>query len=368
MSRRRRIREQLNDGVVMVSSFSENEKPMNKISKRWRKILIWLPFCVPLVAYAIFTILRRGLRSRPAWIYGKPMIDDLSSCLITKESPAQISHQPPQVLWEWHNHSTTTTNYHHHPNVLIAQYSGFGEYAKFLNLVSPIHQRYAQQKGYDYVILHGTLLDFPGIKRDCNPNPRATFDKIPILEMALSSKMYDFVLILDTDSMIVNMDIDLTSLVPDHKLMAAQRVWKYDWKNTWDVNAGVTIWNLRHPLAESVTKRWKSLSLYGDEDENHLETILAKNDDQYFLQTALLEIPWWKRPVASVENEFNYYQGTVIKHFKRDERSWSTNGLVQRLERVREAIQELCSRHSDYCHLRTQTDYSQLQPPSAGAL
>jgi hypothetical protein len=376
------------DGVILASVISTpvdeklNKLPISSCRRYWR-ILLGIHVFLLIVAYSVFVIFRRTLRSRPAWLYGEPMlVKDLSACLEPAASSASVSPlPPPQVLWEWHNYTTTSTttnnnnNSNHHPNVLIAQYSGFGDYAKFLNLISPMHQHYAKRHGYDYVILQGTLLHIPGILHDCHPNPRATFDKIPLLSMALSLReKYDYVLILDTDAMIVDLDniVEWSKILPSDQLLAAQRVWKYDWKNSWDINAGVTLWNLHHPEVETVLNRWTLLSQHGSENgssRDHRETILTKNDDQYFLQTALLEtFQWWNRPLVSVTQEFNYYEGTVVKHFKRDKRSWSTNGLEQRLERVQETIRQVCAEHAEYCPATASTDfmdYSRRRPPSS---
>lgn len=393
MSRRRKTspvdnNNQVDDGVLLASLVSTNSavhetaKVDNKLSilpRCYWRLLLLITVGVLILSYSVFAVLRRALRSRPAWIYGKPMlIEDMSSCL---ESTVSDALPPPnKVLWEWHNYTTTTAAVKNDsPKVLIAQYSGFGDYAKFLNLISPMHQQYAKQHGYDYVILQGTLLHFPGIRQDCYPNPRATFNKIPLLAMALKEQQddYDYVLILDTDAMIVEKDVNWTNILPSDQLVAAQRVWKYDWKNTWDINAGVTLWNLHHPDATRVLDKWQRLSQYGDSEKgdsnlDHRETILTKNDDQYFLQTALLEtFQWWNRPVVSVTHEFNYYEGTIVKHFKRDKRSWSTNGLEQRLERVHETIQQVCAKDSaTYCPTGNTgssdlEDYSRRQPPSS---
>ena len=82
--------------------------------------------------------------------------------------------------------------------------------------------------------------------------------------------------------MIVDVKMNLIDLLPPDQLVAAQRVYQLDWSNTWDVNAGVTLWNLKHPLAKTVMKKWKYLSQYGDKANlnNHLLEILSKNDDQ----------------------------------------------------------------------------------------
>ena len=159
---------------------------------RYFTYFITFPLILLFISYHVFTILRVSLRSRPAWLYGTPIpIEGLSACLLTPSTSTSRSNNDDQVLFDWHKFSKTTSN--EIPKVLIAQYSGFGDYAKFLNIISPVHIEYAKQKAYDYVILQGTMLHFPGIDGTCNPNPRATFDKIPLLEMAISDH-YDYVL------------------------------------------------------------------------------------------------------------------------------------------------------------------------------
>ena len=89
---------------------------------------------------------------------------------------------------------------------------------------------------------------------------------------------------MDTDTLIVNESTNLIDLIPPNQLLAAQRVYRFDWRNSWDINAGVTLWNLKHPLANTVMKRWKRLAQFGDENQDsssHRLEILSKNDDQY---------------------------------------------------------------------------------------
>lgn len=79
------------------------------------------------------------------------------------------------------------------------------------------------------------------------------------------------------------MKMNLIDLLPPDQLVAAQRTFPFDWRHTWDVNAGVTLWNLKHSLATTVIKKWKHLSQYGHKADlnDHLLDILSKNDDQY---------------------------------------------------------------------------------------
>ena len=317
--------------------------------------------------------------------------------------------------------------------LLIAQYTGFGKYSRMLEEVAPVNKAYAKKWGHDYVSLQGTAIRFPdfvydpnssadNVHRDkqdidiidygvdgygqnkttsgqgetnetvqrqqqggtCQTNDyeaQSTFNKIPLLMRALEETEgndgrplpYDQVLILDTDTMIVDLDFDITSLLvrdngilrrplsvkesggtsnppgragAQHDYMlAAYRVWWHDWTCTWDVNAGITLWNLRHPLTQHVADEWLKSSL------DHPRDILLKNDDQFFLQRTLLNLGFWQRwgAIKTVRKEMEYYGGSLIKHFKRDARSWTTTSLDQRILRIREVKETVCQTWPIHC-------------------
>eukprot|EP00536_Pseudo-nitzschia_multiseries_P014177 jgi/Psemu1/37762/gm1.37762_g len=311
---------------------------------------------------------------------------------------------------------------------------------------------------------------------------QSTFNKIPLLFKAMdeSPRRYDQVLILDADTMIVDFDYDITTLLlssnptgngddsdsdndsdndaniksrTNHDrdetnddasapyFLAAYRVWQFDWISTWDVNAGITLWDLHHPSTRAVAEDWLRLSL-GDPKQ-----VLLKNDDQYYLQRSLQRVKkqkrrrdqkhqqrrrqqqqqqqqrrdnaaplgsgtettngvrsllvlgtktfrnWWKKHtilpailgflydsrralpqtkaktktttsddkayneyeyddgvgILAIRDEFDYYDATVVKHFKRDTASWSRTGLEQRVLRIREAKAELCQKWPGEC-------------------
>lgn len=415
-----------------------------------------------------------------------------------------------------------------HRRLLIAQYSGIGLYQKLLQEVEPINRAYAKRWGHDYTTLVGTALKFPGLvygsslnesasqnddntyeknhrycryyKKNDNgtglhrPNSstsssasssyyeyeaQSTFNKIPLLFKAMdeSPLKYDQVLILDSDTMIVDFEYDITSLLLSSKMadqdyvegtdemrktiqvdvddkstkgfedfssdesignsderltshpnkgrtttsnhdadsdlsdfLVAYRVWKFDWASTWDVNAGISLWNLHHPSTRLVAEDWLKSSL------SDPKQVLLKNDDQYYLQRSLQKFTtksasrrgvetnapigvfgmrsfrsWWKRHtflpalldyygdstsserggsksagnsvsgydnhfydgvgIRAVREEFEYYNATLIKHFKRDKASWSRTGIEQRLLRIREAKVEICRQWPNDCLL-----------------
>jgi hypothetical protein len=85
---------------------------------------------------------------------------------------------------------------------------------------------------------------------------------------------------------------------------------------SWNINIGVTLWNLHHKDTMTVAHRWKRRS------QNRIRD-LRKDDDQTPLQHM-----FWKmginRPVVSVQEEFGYYNGTLVKHFTRaSSKSWT---------------------------------------------
>jgi hypothetical protein len=403
---------------------------------------------------------------RPSFLYGSPNDwNVVKGCLsrryreditnyqrTTRGEDSSTPDVPlnPNVVWKWYRYSsssgpgneTTEAARHSTPRrrLLIAQYSGFGSYSQILREVTPVNVAYARKWGHDLVTLEGTALHFPGLVYEADethhnsheegpgsdgcPNwknqyeSQSTFNKIPLLLEAIKRNQqhssYDQVLILDTDTMIVDLDYDITTLLLstsssssasssrnsnnnnnnhdddnneeqrqedrydegsvgyDYQkdyFLVAYRVWWNDWPWTWDVNAGITLWNLHHPTTKRVASTWLQQSLI------HPKDVLLKNDDQFFLQRSLMSLGWYKRlvdGVRTVRSEFEYYDATLIKHFKRDARSWSKTSLEQRLLRIKEAKKVVCDRWPDACQGvddfsdDTEVDEEEMTPSSKG--
>jgi hypothetical protein len=346
---------------------------------RNRKWIFWKWFCRLFVAlYLVLQLvlyLRVYFMSRPAWIYGGKNIQhqQVHQCLFSDSSSVTATGRTllkqapsPRVFWEWQRYSrnTATNNNNNNNNsstsrplrkLLIAQYSGFGKYSELLDAVAPVNKAYARKWGHDVVILQGTSLYLPRVDETCSPSgPRATFNKLALLELALglnknatiaaagTSSSYDQLLILDTDAMIVDFDTDITTLLPDDYMMAAHRVWSMDSQTTWDINAGITLWNLHHPHTQRVFDEWNRAC------HEEVEQVLVSNDDQFFLQKTLLDLgKHAERKVWSLAEEFYYQRATVVKHFKRESRSWVDTGLQGRLEQIHSAVNDVCQQWAD---------------------
>ena len=300
------------------------------------------------------------------------------------------------ISWEWQRYrnrtsnstatstnatsSTTTTmaagrgQY----NVLIAQYDAGGStkrsnnsYATLLNISSRINQLYAQQYQYDYVLLRGivfrnTFSESSYTATQKIPSSRATYNKVYILQKAIEWK-YDYLLLLDSDAMIYDFNRDITpSILPPQKLLVAHQVTVGHNKNNRDgnsqneyynINIGVTLWNIRHAMIRTILRRWKILC--------YVRIIFRLDDnDQHPLQELLQHYVTFGRSLSSTNqylhaniieenhHDFAYRDGAFIKHFIRyNSQSWiQPENDDHRVEEMTNVANEICRRHAPLCH------------------
>ena len=285
-----------------------------------------------------------------------------------KEYPRICLDTPfEEPRWEWHYFSqsnSSSPSYLSRKRLLIAQYSGFGKYAKLLELTSPMNKEYARRYHHDIVILQGTTLIMPHTyDQDCTPSEeRSMFNKIHLLLMALSSDNdYDQLLILDADTLIYDLSHDITTLMPsEDSMLVAQKLHMEEPSTTSNINNGITLWNLKHSQTEQVARDWLRLSKNGIPDNR------PYRGDQYFLRLAL-SIKQRESYVSAVWNEFYYREGTVIKHFQRhDQASWEyeKNSASAREERINMAVQEVCTKFDIDANALEHVNYTTIQPRS----
>jgi hypothetical protein len=237
----------------------------------------------------------------------------------TKEFPKIMCSNAPlrTPTYEWHYYSnntdtTTITNATAATaatttlktrRLLLAQYSAYGNYARLLELTAPMNKEYARRWNHDLVILQGTTMLVP-TDQNCTPQEeRSRFNKVTLLQMALTKRdIYDQLLILDADAMMYDLEYDVTRLLllmtttkttivaattqqntSSFPMLVAQRVHDYDPSNTWNINNGVMLWNLHHPLTESTTKAWEQACRKGLPDNRPFR------GDQFYLHQILQE-------------------------------------------------------------------------------
>jgi hypothetical protein len=263
--------------------------------------------------------------------------------------------------------------------LLIAQYDageatrpeaggGGGAYSALLVRTSPINMAYARTYGHDYILCRGlylnqrSMLDFasghatsPADDYSLPPS-RSTYNKIAILLYALQHQ-YDRLLILDSDAVMYDFSRDIADFLDDtdNVMLMAHRVGgsgaaehgiqEIASNRTWNINIGVTLWNLNHPMTASVAQEWKYKSRrriwWGRND-----------DDQKPLQVILRGIAQSEnRPVLAIDREFGYMGGKFIRHFIRpSSKSWTDDeSIKQRIDSIARTGAEICQRYPPIC-------------------
>ncbi|CAJ1930785.1 unnamed protein product [Cylindrotheca closterium] len=254
------------------------------------------------------------------------------------QKPTQ--HDKDGNIWLWFNYSQSQAIRRPSKRLLIVQFTGFGSYESLLNRAAPISQMYAKAWGHDLLVMWGITKRLKRQKNQTLPAHQSMYNKVDYLLMALEKReQYDQILILDSDSMIYDFSADLTELIRgDDDMLVALKTHEEDLPTTHRINAGVTLWNLNHPLTWQLAMDW---------DEGCVEAIkknYSLRGDQYFLVEALKKANR-TAAVRAVQKEFHYRSASVIKHFIRtDSCSWEGSSLDGRVAEMQNASSEVVNR------------------------
>jgi hypothetical protein len=275
--------------------------------------------------------------------------DNSSNCTLKKQASWNV--------YTFGNNSTTSPA---SKKLLVAQYSSDGSYARLLELTEPINKAYARKWNHDMLVLQGTALS---LKTDgpCEPpEQRSMYNKIPILIFALTKKAeYDQLLILDADTLIYNLNFDVTDLIEDHDMLAAHRVSDLDGQRTWNINNGVTLWNLKHNLTKKVARQWLKRTVDGLNGAK--EHGWSEHGDQHYLHRSLMKEKGAVNHIRALSDEFRYANATVVKHFVRPKNGiWSDYGMDRREEKIKAAVKEIRENYTSDCQGLEEIAYTTL--------
>ncbi len=126
------------------------------------------------------------------------------------------------------------------------------KYARLLEASAPSTRAFCALNGYEYEA-------FVGVKRGRHPW-HATFNRIDLLNEALDADFDGWIVYLDADSFVVDLKFDLAACLKQHSdapLIARAVV--PEKAPTWNINAGVLIFNMKHPQTARPIKTWKRL-------------------------------------------------------------------------------------------------------------
>lgn len=323
----------------------------------WISPLIFF-ICVILVRHYMRVLPRVLLRRRnrqiklilPFPIDGDDFLDKFH--VIVK--PIEKNGATNNTEWEWHCYYSSQ-NYSTSPRVLLAQYSGHDpHYSSLLQSSSPVNRAYAKQWGMDYVTLVGTGLDDHHVMPSIYFLERhSSYNKLELLRRGLElAHQYDWIWILDADAVVHNFSISFPTILPPNAssvFLLAHRVKPNDPLQTYNINNGVLVFNLHHPMTRQVLSNWTRHSLNRIAANAQLRIIgndqELEGDDQVILHRILRNMP-----DSSGLYTIPYFQDRVVKHLVRgNARIWD-NHSQGRDNALKALAKDICRRHVPACN------------------
>lgn len=201
------------------------------------------------------------------------------------------------------------------PVVTILQTCDGTHYKPLLDISEQVCQTYAKKHGYLY-------RRCDGIFRGTKPW-HAQFNRIYLLQQALTTGIIDWVLYMDADTLFVDLSKPLDEFLDSRYAVIGCRGGQDDPHAHWDVNSGVLFFNMRHPAMQAILAGWQRqyenvpLEKLDQETPDKFYGFDHIND-QYMLQVMLCQ---YKPPVTlnyqgERMNAFNY-DGNFIQQVLR---------------------------------------------------
>jgi hypothetical protein len=156
-------------------------------------------------------------------------------------------------------------------------------------------------------------------------------------------------ILLDADAMIADFDYSFAEMPFETVFVAQQVVMKYEQDqhgppSPSNVNIGVTLWNLHHPLLRRILRQWhrgaawRIVRQLPDNDQKVLQRILERRSERATMI------------VTPTLNQFGYDGGRLVQHFiRRSPNAWTVSIEDVRMRLVQEAAQKTCQKYAPAC-------------------
>ena len=265
---------------------------------------------------------------------------------------------------------STTTN-GTSKRLLIGVAGGYDDRARLLERAVWSARVYATTwSNVDVVTLQGTAFSPHGCKA---PAKHSTINKVRLLfkVLDLSSQRYDRLLILDADTMMYDMDVDITALTSlggdandddnysNNFVVAGVSIQKDDEDVLpWKISSSVMLWNLEHPLTPSVALEWFNFSkdaiVRGTyvSDQRYLHKSLQKFYDNESKTNIIRTFP--RNIFDDDESEKGIVQFILPAKEKATSNTQNYNNsrrhqLDDTLARMEKISRKICGRHKNEC-------------------
>jgi hypothetical protein len=210
-------------------------------------------------------------------------------------------------------------------------------YAEMIAATAEVTFEYCRRHGIDFECIIG-------VKRGAK-SWHATYNRIVILKEYLETGKAGWVIYLDADAIIVDLEFNVYEYLETKKEFAAIFIPSLATDNFWDVNAGVFAINLDNPAARSLIVQWHNEFMSISDEELNAMTWEAGMNDQDLLHKILREEEATFRGVIYLEspNLMNSLEARFVQQVLRSNES----DITTRVDRLIVAARRVLRPPSD---------------------
>lgn len=216
-------------------------------------------------------------------------------------------------------------------DIIVLQTADAEHYAPMLAITAPNVREFCRRHGLGYE-------SFVGIKRGFHPW-QATFNRIPMLVELVERGFTGWALYLDADAWIQDLGFDLAAYLADKGDRAAVFAESGVTSNPWDVNAGVAMINLGHPLGRALVEQWAAgFAAHSDDALRAGDVWLDHGNDQDLLHQILRH----DRAIADAVliEQISFINGPYARFIRQQLRSLSPT-FEARLDDISRAVADV---------------------------
>ena len=220
---------------------------------------------------------------------------------------------------------------------VLIQTSDAVAYAPMLAATSRTTREFSRRHGMEY-------RQFVGIKFGQFPW-HSTYNRIHMMAELLAEGHRGWVLYLDADAYIYNLDFPVTEYLKDNDSFAAIAVRANSTAEYWDINAGVLFLNFGRDvgrrIAMGLTERFGGASRTPQFTESGWPDPDLLLDDQGLLNSTLIENPAWQEAIKyEPQTLMNSLHASFVRHHLRA----ITPDLAARLRSIQAEVDEALGR------------------------
>jgi hypothetical protein len=223
---------------------------------------------------------------------------------------------------------------------ILLQTSDPVEYAPFLAATSRTAAEFCRRQGIEY-------RHFTGIKRGYFPW-HSTYNRITMLKELLEEGHRGWVIYLDADAYVVDLDFPIYNYLAENKKFALVAARINSTAPYWNINAGILFINLAHAIGRQLiaelVEKFAAVMEKRQFKKNEWPYSELRLDDQGLLQTTLMENPDWEEFIRyEPQTLINSLDASFIRHHLRA----MTPDLTDRLRLIEAEVDQIMRRSAD---------------------